>query len=82
MGFVYSYDPYVYVLDFLFSFLVKAYMFLFPWSRNGCICDSTIVQLLFEVSQALYDATDFVNIKDDDNRQTSHLISRFVEMVP
>ncbi|XP_010500650.1 PREDICTED: UPF0505 protein-like isoform X2 [Camelina sativa] len=49
--------------------------------RSGCICDSTIVQLLFEVSQALYDATDFVNIKDDDNRQTSHLISRFVEMV-
>ncbi|XP_019090742.1 PREDICTED: UPF0505 protein-like isoform X2 [Camelina sativa] len=49
--------------------------------RNGCICDSTTVQLLFEVSQALYDATDFVNIKDDDNRQTSHLISRFVEMV-
>lgn len=40
------------------------------------------MQLLFEVSQALYDATDFVNIKDDDNRQTSHLISRFVEMVP
>ncbi|KAL9309260.1 putative vacuolar protein sorting-associated protein [Arabidopsis thaliana] len=50
-------------------------------TRNGCICDSTTVQLLFEVSQALYDATDFVNIKDDDNRQTSHLISRFVEMV-
>lgn len=40
------------------------------------------MQLLFEVSQGLYDATDFVNIKDDDNRQTSHLISRFVEMVP
>ncbi|OAP17928.1 hypothetical protein AXX17_AT1G44920 [Arabidopsis thaliana] len=50
-------------------------------TRDGCICDSTTVQLLFEVSQALYDATDFVNIKDDDNRQTSHLISRFVEMV-
>lgn len=50
-------------------------------TRNGCICDSTTVQLLFEVSQGLYDATDFVNIKDDDNRQTSHLISRFVEMV-
>ncbi|KFK35912.1 hypothetical protein AALP_AA4G052500 [Arabis alpina] len=50
-------------------------------TRNGCICDSTTVQLLFEVSQALYDATDFVNIKDDDNRQTAHLISRFVEMV-
>ncbi|CAL9218434.1 unnamed protein product [Arabidopsis halleri] len=50
-------------------------------TRSGCICDSTTVQFLFEVSQALYDATDFVNIKDDDNRQTSHLISRFVEMV-
>ncbi|WZY96968.1 hypothetical protein YC2023_069297 [Brassica napus] len=49
-------------------------------TRNGCICDSTTVQLLFEVSQGLYDATDFVNIKDDDNRQSSHLISRFVEM--
>lgn len=40
------------------------------------------MQLLFEVSQALYDATDFINIKDDNNRQTAHLISRFVEMVP
>ncbi|CAA7048419.1 unnamed protein product [Microthlaspi erraticum] len=50
-------------------------------TRNGCICDSTTVQLLFEVSQALYDATDFINVKDDDNRQTAHLISRFVEMV-
>ncbi|KAL1207085.1 hypothetical protein V5N11_004293 [Cardamine amara subsp. amara] len=50
-------------------------------TRNGCIYDSTTVQFLFEVSQALYDATDFVNIKDDDNRQTAHLISRFVEMV-
>ncbi|CAH2036358.1 unnamed protein product [Thlaspi arvense] len=50
-------------------------------TRNGCICDPATVQLLFEVSQTLYDATDFVNIKDDDNRQTAHLISRFVEMV-
>uniref|UniRef100_A0A1J3E3C4 UPF0505 protein n=1 Tax=Noccaea caerulescens TaxID=107243 RepID=A0A1J3E3C4_NOCCA len=50
-------------------------------TRNGCICDSTTVQLLFEVSQALYDATDFINVKDDNNRQTAHLISRFVEMV-
>lgn len=62
--------------------MVKVYSFLSPWIRNGCICDSTTVQLLFEVSQGLYDAIDFVNIKDDDNRQTSHLISRFVEMVP
>ncbi|KAL0796841.1 hypothetical protein Bca101_068218 [Brassica carinata] len=50
-------------------------------TRNERICDSTTVQLLFEVSQGLYDATDFVNIKDDDNRQISHLVSRFVEMV-
>lgn len=39
------------------------------------------MQLLFEVSQALYDVTDFVNIKDDENREIAHLISRFVEMV-
>ncbi|ESQ30399.1 hypothetical protein EUTSA_v10011218mg [Eutrema salsugineum] len=50
-------------------------------TRNGCISDPTTVQLLFEVSQALYDATDFLNIKDDDNLQTAHLISHFVEMV-
>ncbi|CAN8303023.1 unnamed protein product [Cochlearia groenlandica] len=50
-------------------------------TRKGCICDSTTIQFLFEISQALYDATDFVNIMDDDNRHTSYLISRFVEMV-
>lgn len=48
--------------------------------RNGYICDPTTIQLLFEISQALYDGIDFVNVKDDDN-QPARLISRFVNMV-
>ncbi|XP_024021674.1 UPF0505 protein [Morus notabilis] len=49
-------------------------------TRNGYICDPTTIQLLFEISQALYDAIDFVNVKDADN-QPGRLISRFVNMV-
>ncbi|GMN51638.1 hypothetical protein TIFTF001_020788 [Ficus carica] len=49
-------------------------------TRNGYICDPTTIQLLFEISQALYDGIDFVNVKDADN-QPARLISRFVNMV-
>ncbi|XP_019058397.1 PREDICTED: UPF0505 protein [Tarenaya hassleriana] len=49
-------------------------------TRNGRIRDAATVQLLFDVSQSLYDATDF-NIKNDDNQRQSQLISRFIEMV-
>ncbi|GMY31180.1 VPS35 endosomal protein sorting factor-like isoform X1 [Fagus crenata] len=48
--------------------------------RNGYISDPTAIQLLFEVSQALHDDVDLVNMKDDDN-QPARLISRFVHMV-
>lgn len=48
--------------------------------RNGYICDPTIIQLLFEISQALYDGIDFVNVKDADN-EPARLISHFVNMV-
>lgn len=49
-------------------------------TRNSYIRDPTTIQLLFEISQALHDDLDFVNVKDDDN-QPAHLISRFVHMV-
>ncbi|XP_059443996.1 uncharacterized protein LOC132175919 isoform X2 [Corylus avellana] len=44
------------------------------------IRDPTTIQMLFEISQALHDDLDFVNVKDDDNHP-AHLISRFVRMV-
>ncbi|KAL5548438.1 hypothetical protein UlMin_003669 [Ulmus minor] len=49
-------------------------------TRNGCICDPTTIQMLFEISQALHDGVDFLNVKDADN-QPARLISRFVNMV-
>lgn len=48
--------------------------------RCGCICDPTTIQLLFEVSQALHDDIDFLNVKDEDN-QPARLILHFVCMV-
>ncbi|KAM7251968.1 hypothetical protein ACFE04_023851 [Oxalis oulophora] len=50
-------------------------------TRSGSICDPTTIQWLFEISQALHDDIDFVNVKDDDYQQPAHLISRFVRMV-
>ncbi|KAF3453419.1 hypothetical protein FNV43_RR03859 [Rhamnella rubrinervis] len=49
-------------------------------TRTACIDGPTTIQLLFEISQALHDDMDFLNVKDDDN-QPAHLISRFVCMV-
>ncbi|PON91931.1 Suppressor of white apricot protein [Trema orientale] len=49
-------------------------------TKNGYICDPTTIQLLFEISQALYDGIDFLNVKDAGN-QPARLISRFVNMV-
>ncbi|XP_021906119.1 UPF0505 protein C16orf62 homolog [Carica papaya] len=49
-------------------------------TRNGYIRDPTIIQLLFEVSQALHDEIDFANVKDDKQR-SARLISCFVQMV-
>ncbi|XP_062077629.1 uncharacterized protein LOC133782367 isoform X3 [Humulus lupulus] len=49
-------------------------------TRDGFICNPTTIQLLFEISQALYDGIEFANVKDADN-QPARLISRFVNMV-
>ncbi|XP_048321311.2 uncharacterized protein LOC107432545 [Ziziphus jujuba] len=49
-------------------------------TRSARICDPTTIQLLFEISQALHDDIDFLNVKDEDN-QPARLISRFVCMV-
>lgn len=53
----------------------------FVFSRGGSICDSTTIQLLYEISQSLHDGIDFATLKDDDNQQSLRLISRFVQMV-
>ncbi|GMJ05078.1 hypothetical protein like AT1G50730 [Hibiscus trionum] len=50
-------------------------------TRNGHVHDPTSIQLLFEISQALHDDSDVVNMKNDDNQQQARLISRFVRMV-
>ncbi|KAL5548437.1 hypothetical protein UlMin_003668, partial [Ulmus minor] len=71
-----------------FLFLVKPLKMYLKYSflegyficKNGCTCDPTTIQLLFEISQALHDGVDFLNVKDADN-QPAHIISRFVNMV-
>lgn len=55
-------------------------MMVISLGRSARICDPTTIQLLFEISQALHDDIDFLNVKDEDN-QPARLISRFVCMV-
>ncbi|KAL2476340.1 hypothetical protein Adt_37076 [Abeliophyllum distichum] len=50
-------------------------------TRNGCVRDPTVIEVLFEVSQALSDGVDFLNLRKDDYQHPAHLISRFVYMV-
>ncbi|XAR67433.1 hypothetical protein NMG60_11002197 [Bertholletia excelsa] len=50
-------------------------------TRSICICDPTIIQWLFEVSQSLYNGIAYLRPREDDNQQSGHLISRFVNMV-
>ncbi|XP_050216619.1 uncharacterized protein LOC126667645 [Mercurialis annua] len=50
-------------------------------TRKGRIHDPSTIQLLFEISQSLHDGIDFANMKDDENQQPAHLISRFVQIV-
>ncbi|KAJ7963774.1 UPF0505 protein C16orf62-like [Quillaja saponaria] len=49
-------------------------------TRNGPICNPTTIQLVFEISQALYDTLDFMNVTDGAS-QAASLITRFVIMV-
>lgn len=53
---------------------------LISFGRNGYIRDPTTVQFLFEISQALHDDENIVNVKDDSN-QPARLISSFVSLV-
>lgn len=48
--------------------------------RNSYIRDPATIELLFEISQALNDSSDFANVKGDDS-QPAHLLSRFVQLV-
>ncbi|KAL8469939.1 hypothetical protein ACS0TY_032706 [Phlomoides rotata] len=50
-------------------------------TRNGQIQDPTVIEVLLEVAQALYDDLDFSNMRKDDYQQPSRLICRFVYMV-
>ncbi|KAL2582626.1 hypothetical protein AAZV13_14G020000 [Glycine max] len=49
-------------------------------TRNGRISDPTSIQLLFEISLALHNNIEFMNMKDDDG-QVACSIARFVHMV-
>ncbi|KAI5674779.1 hypothetical protein M9H77_15143 [Catharanthus roseus] len=49
-------------------------------TRNNCLQDPTIIHFLFEVSQALHDGVDFLNIKADEHQHSAQLISRFVNI--
>lgn len=55
--------------------------FAFLFGRNNCLQDPTIIHFLFEVSQALHDGVDFLNIKADEHQHSAQLISRFVNIV-
>ncbi|XP_022139513.1 UPF0505 protein C16orf62 homolog isoform X2 [Momordica charantia] len=48
-------------------------------TRNSYIRDPATIELLFEISQALNDSSDFANVKGDDS-QPAHLLSRFVQL--
>ncbi|KAL3851216.1 hypothetical protein ACJIZ3_013098 [Penstemon smallii] len=50
-------------------------------TRNGHIQDPTIIEVLMQVAQALYDGVDFSNMRKDDYQHPSRVISHFVFMV-
>ncbi|KAI3849075.1 hypothetical protein MKX03_011518 [Papaver bracteatum] len=49
--------------------------------KSGNIHDPATIRVLFEFSQTLHQGLDFANIKDDQQQQSAHLISRFIQMV-
>ncbi|KAL6205467.1 hypothetical protein ACLB2K_022726 [Fragaria x ananassa] len=74
--------PFLKILDLMYgsSQSIVNMQILDMGIRNGCIRDPTIIQFLFEISQALHDDENFVNVKDDSN-QPARLISSFVSLV-
>ncbi|KAL0399202.1 UNVERIFIED_CONTAM: VPS35 endosomal protein sorting factor-like [Sesamum radiatum] len=50
-------------------------------TRQGHIQDPTVIEVLLEVAQALYDGLDFSNMRKDDYQHPARVISRFVYMV-
>ncbi|KAL7130929.1 hypothetical protein ABFS83_13G165300 [Erythranthe nasuta] len=50
-------------------------------ARNSQIRDPTVIEVLLEIAQALYDGLDFSNMRKDDYQHPSHVIARFVYMV-
>lgn len=49
--------------------------------RNGPIRDTTVIDILFQVAQALYDNVDFSNMRKDDYQHPGRAITHFVLMV-
>ncbi|KAL6199402.1 hypothetical protein ACLB2K_029186 [Fragaria x ananassa] len=74
--------PFLKILDLMYgsSQSIVNMQILDMGIRNGCIRDPTIIQFLFEISQALHDDEIYVNVKDDSN-QPARLISSFVSLV-
>ncbi|GFP79107.1 upf0505 protein [Phtheirospermum japonicum] len=50
-------------------------------TRNGQIQDPTVIEVLMEIAQALYDGLDFSNMIKDDYQHPARVISHFVFMV-
>lgn len=50
-------------------------------TRNGCIQDPTIIEVLFEVAQTFYDGVDFLNMRMDDYQHKVRVLFRFVFVV-
>ncbi|KAL3636973.1 hypothetical protein CASFOL_019272 [Castilleja foliolosa] len=50
-------------------------------TRNDQIQDPTVIEVLMEVAQALYDGLDFSNMRKDDYQHPARVISHFVFMV-
>ncbi|KAL2582627.1 hypothetical protein AAZV13_14G020000 [Glycine max] len=79
---VFSLDQFPEILDVMYgkSQDVVFLHILNMATRNGRISDPTSIQLLFEISLALHNNIEFMNMKDDDG-QVACSIARFVHMV-
>ncbi|KAG9159972.1 hypothetical protein Leryth_005727 [Lithospermum erythrorhizon] len=50
-------------------------------SRTPFLQDTTIIQFIYEVCQAIHDGMDISNSRSEEYQQATHLVSRFVNMV-
>ncbi|OWM81289.1 VPS35 endosomal protein sorting factor-like isoform X2 [Punica granatum] len=80
---IFSLNHFLEILDMMYgrSRMIVNMHILDKATRGGLICDPTTIQLLFEVSQALNDSIDQVNVRDEDLQQPARMISRFIDKV-